>query len=120
MTTTQDTNFGERLGKAVKELREQQGLSQEGLREKANFSSGYISRLESGEYSAPSISHVYYTAKALDMNLRDLLEYADLIPHQSTFESCLRGEGASKDEIEKILSFKNYVLHTEKSSKAEE
>jgi transcriptional regulator with XRE-family HTH domain len=109
-------NFGEQLGEAVKTLRERFNLSQEDLREKAGFSTGYLSRLEAGKYTSPSISHIFQLAQAFGMNLRDFLEYAKLIPAQSTFEACLRGEGHSEDEIKKILEIKNYVLFSNKSS----
>ncbi len=114
MKNYEDSQFGIQLGKAVKSLRENRNLSQEELRELAGLSSGYISRLEAGDYSSPSISHVFKLAGALGMNLRDLLEYANLIPRESTFASCLRGEGASENQITMIQSYKEHVLHSTK------
>jgi transcriptional regulator with XRE-family HTH domain len=116
MKNYQDSQFGLQLGKAVKKLREDKKMSQEELRELANLSSGYVSRLEAGEYSSPSISHVFKLAQALNMTLRDLLEYANLIPMESTFSSCLRGEGASEEQIKQIIKMKDYVLHSTKET----
>lgn len=116
MKNYENTPFGNKLGAAVKKLREARNMSQEELREEAGLSSGYISRLEAGEYSSPSITHTYKLAQALGMNLRDLLEQAHLIPRESTFESCLRGEGASEEQIQQIKQMKNYVLYSNKDT----
>jgi transcriptional regulator with XRE-family HTH domain len=113
---TSSTNIGTKIGITVKRLREEQQLSQEQLREKAGLASGYISRLEAGEYSAPSINHTFSLATALGMTLRDLLEQAGMIKRESTFESCLRGEGGSLGQVKEITNFKNYVLSTTQST----
>jgi len=110
MKDYQNSPFGLQLGQAVKKIREAQNLSQEELRELAGLSSGYISRLETGGYKSPSISHIFKLAQALKMTLRDLLESAHLIPVESTFSGCLRGEGASEKQINDITKYKNYVL----------
>lgn len=106
--------FGKELGKTIKTLRQRHKLSQEQLRERAGFASGYISRLEAGEYSSPSLEHVYKLAKAFDMSLRDLLEFASMIPRESSFEACLRGEGATEEEVKNITKYKEYVLFESK------
>lgn len=110
MKNYESDQFGIQLGKAVKKLREQKNMTQEDLREKAKFGTGYISRLEGGGYSSPSISQIFQIAKALDMNLRDLLEYARLIPEHSSFEACLRGEGYTEEQINEIIKIKDYVF----------
>lgn len=115
MKTYQDSTFGEKLGAAVKRLRDRNNISQEELRERAGLSTGYISRLEAGEYASPSIVQIFQIAKAFEMPLRDLLEYARLIPQQSTFEACLRGEGYSEEQIKEIVRYKNYVLASTKN-----
>lgn len=111
MKVYENTHFGKQLGEAVKQLRERHNLTQEDLREKAELSTGYISRLEAGEYSSPSIAQIFQIAKAFEMDLRDLLEFSELIPKKSTFEGCLRGEGSSEEQIKEIIRYKNYVLH---------
>jgi len=115
MKNYEDSHFGVQLGKAIKRLREQRNLSQEELRESAGLSRGYVSRLEAGKYSSPSISHIFKLALALKMTLRSLLEYSSLIPRESTFSNCLRGEGASDEQIKAITKFKDNVLFTTKS-----
>ncbi len=111
MKSYTDSTFGTKLGEAVRKLRERNKMNQEELREKADLGTGYISRLEAGEYESPSISQIFQIAKAFDMSLRDLLEYARLIPKESTFEACLRGEGHSEGQIKEIIKYKNYILH---------
>jgi transcriptional regulator with XRE-family HTH domain len=106
--------YGEKLGQAIKGLRERKGISQTDLQERAGLSSGYISRLENGEYDAPSIVHILKIANAFDMTLRDFLEFADLMPKTPSLEGCLRGEGANEEQIRDITNYKNYVLYSNK------
>jgi transcriptional regulator with XRE-family HTH domain len=108
--TNQATNFGKKIGETVKILRKMKKLSQEQMRQKADLSSGYLSRLEAGEYDSPSITHIAKMAQALDMSLRDLLEQAKLIPTETTFEGALRGEGANEEQIKQITDYKSYVI----------
>lgn len=110
-----DTQYGEKLGKVIKMLREDKNMTQIELQENAKLSSGYISRLEAGEYTAPSIVHILKIAQAFGMTLRDFLEYAELIPRESTLDSCLRGEGANNEQVEEITNYKNYVLYSNKN-----
>lgn len=107
-------HFGRQLGEAVKRLREQKNMTQEELRESAGFATGYISRLEAGEYASPSISQIFQLAQGLGMTLRDLLEYASLIPETSTFEGCLRGEGLNEEQVKKVTEYKNYIVYSTK------
>jgi len=106
--------FGQQLGAAVKRLREAKRMSQEELRQDAELSTGYISRFEAGEYTSPSIAQIFAIANALGMTLRDLLEYARLIPEESTFEGCLRGEGLDEDQIQKVIDYKQYIVYSTK------
>ncbi len=115
MHTISPTQYGDRIGKTVKMLRERKNLTQTELQDSAKLASGYISRLEAGEFTAPSIVHILKIAQAFDMSLRDFLEYAELIPEKSTFEQCLRGEGASEEQIREITTFKEYVLTSNKN-----
>ena len=117
MEAQDNLTYGQKLGKTVKILRDRKNMSQIELQELASLSSGYISRLESGEYEAPSIVHILKIAQAFDMTLRDFLEYADLMPRQTSLSSCLRGEGASEKQIEEITAYKNYVLRSNKDNK---
>ncbi len=117
MKNYDNTEYGIQLAKIVKMLREQKNMTQIELQDAAGLSSGYISRLEDEQYSSPSIVHVLKIAQAFDMNLRDFLEYAELIPRESTLQSCLRGEGANDEQIKEITRYKEYVLDTNKDPK---
>lgn len=117
MKTYENSLYGDKLGKIVKMLREEKNMTQMELQESAKLSSGYISKLEAGEFTAPSIVHILKIAQAFGMNLRDFLEYAELIPRESTLESCLRGEGANAEQIKEITKFKEYVLFSNKDTK---
>ena len=63
----------ERLAKRIKALREQRGLTQEALAEKAGVSRGYLARLETGRHG-PRVSTVEKLAKALRVKVTDLLK----------------------------------------------
>lgn len=61
------------LGAAVRELREQQEMSQEDLAFAAESHRNYIGRIERGEQS-PSFEHVIRIAAALEVSLQALIE----------------------------------------------
>ncbi len=60
------------LARKVKQLREHQGLTQEGLAQKAGVSLGYIGRLEIGRHD-PKLSTLVKLAKALKVKVTKLL-----------------------------------------------
>jgi len=57
----------------IKQFREQKGLTQERLAEKASLSLGYIARLEIGRHD-PSLSTLVKLAKALKVTVGELVE----------------------------------------------
>jgi transcriptional regulator with XRE-family HTH domain len=63
----------ERLANRIKTLREQRGLSQEALAEKAGISRGYLARLETGRHD-PTVGTVEKLAKALRVKVTELLK----------------------------------------------
>jgi transcriptional regulator with XRE-family HTH domain len=60
------------VGRNVKRIREQKGLTQERLADLSGFSQQYISGLENGRRN-PSVVTVYEIAKALGVSHLDLL-----------------------------------------------
>jgi transcriptional regulator with XRE-family HTH domain len=62
-----------RLVMKIKPLRDQKGLTQERLAEKASLSLGYIARLEIGRHD-PSLSTLVKLATALKMTVGELVE----------------------------------------------
>lgn len=60
------------LGEAIRAARKEAGLSQEGLAEKADLSTVFISRVERGKES-PSVDNLVKVARALGTRLRNLL-----------------------------------------------
>jgi transcriptional regulator with XRE-family HTH domain len=63
----------ERLSMRLKQIREQRGLTQEQLAEKAGVSRAYLARLEIGRHDPP-LSTVEKLAKALKVKLGKLLD----------------------------------------------
>jgi len=63
------------IGQLIRELRTRQGLSQEGLAQKARLSRIYIAKLEAGERASPSIPALQRIAGALGAKLKiDLVQ----------------------------------------------
>ena len=62
-----------RVGMRLKELREEEGLTQEALAKRIPMSRAYLSRLEMGLHD-PSLSKLQAIAKALGVKVGRLLE----------------------------------------------
>ncbi len=63
-----------RIGKMLKALREQKGLTQIELARKAKIDQSYLARLESGDRSNPSLEKIQMLAKALKVKVAELVE----------------------------------------------
>ena len=63
-----------KLGKKIRKLREEIGLSQARLSANAKVSQGYLSQLESGEVENPSIKALLRLAFALSANPDEISE----------------------------------------------
>jgi transcriptional regulator with XRE-family HTH domain len=63
------------FGMRIKELRKNEGLSQEELAERVNISSKYLSRIEMGQHF-PSIDTLVRLADVLNVELKDFFEFA--------------------------------------------
>jgi transcriptional regulator with XRE-family HTH domain len=68
------TSATQKLGKRVKQIRLEHGLTQERLAIAAGLSQTYLSGVESGSRN-PSIKTLSKIAKALKVELRDLTDY---------------------------------------------
>ena len=62
------------LGRVLRTLREEKGLTQVDLAEKVKVGQSYIAMLESGDKVNPSLDVLQRLAKALKVNVRELLE----------------------------------------------
>lgn len=60
------------LGKSIKEVRNQQNLTQSEVAEKADTSANYFAQIERGEVN-PTYTMLRSIAKALKVKLRDLI-----------------------------------------------
>lgn len=60
------------VGRNVKKIREDKGLTQEKFAERSGFSQQYLSSLENGKRN-PTVVTIYELAKALGVNHLDLL-----------------------------------------------
>ena len=62
------------IGKNIKKLRKQKGLSQDRLSKLADISYNTVIKLESGGITNPSIDTLQKIAKALNVSVDDLLK----------------------------------------------
>jgi transcriptional regulator with XRE-family HTH domain len=65
----------ELLGARIKELRKARGLSQEQLAEQIDVDPKFISRIEVGK-NAPSLETMENISRVLNMEIKDLFEFA--------------------------------------------
>lgn len=66
--------FRKQLGKRIKQIRESKNLSREDVAFMCNFSGSYMGMIERAEYDF-KISKLYNIAKALDVNICELLDF---------------------------------------------
>jgi len=64
---------GAKIGTRIRSHRADRGLSLNALSDKANVSKGYLSQLENGGASNPSIDTLGRIAEALDLSLEELV-----------------------------------------------
>lgn len=64
----------QRIGRMLKRLREERGLSQLALAKKARVAQAYISEMEAGEKKNPGIETLKKLARALGVPVTELLE----------------------------------------------
>jgi transcriptional regulator with XRE-family HTH domain len=62
------------IGKNIRKLRKQKGLSQDRLSKLANISYNTVIKLESGNITNPSIDTLQKLARALNVGVDDLLK----------------------------------------------
>jgi transcriptional regulator with XRE-family HTH domain len=66
-------DFSIKLGKAIRQVREQKQLSQEQLADKAGYYRTYIGHIETATYS-PSTYTLWRIAQALDVDVAEILK----------------------------------------------
>jgi transcriptional regulator with XRE-family HTH domain len=65
--------FAKALGRRIREIRLAKGLTQEELAHKAGYYRTYVGHIETAKYS-PSVHTAWRLAKAMDMDLGELLK----------------------------------------------
>jgi len=105
----------------LKSLRIKAGLQQNELAERAKVSPAFISKLESGEYTTLSVETCHQLAKGLGMTFRDFLEEVGFLENspnpnaEMALANALRKRSFTPDQIQKVVSFANFVAQDTKS-----
>ena len=80
------TDLAVRIGRRVKQLREERGLTQEAAAWSAELSKGYLSRVESGHH-LPSLDALARLAAAFGLTLPDLVNLQPELPRLALLEA---------------------------------
>lgn len=92
------------LGARIKELRKGRGITQDQLAERVGLATRYISMIEVGR-SSPSLETVENIARALDVQMKVLFDFAHLDPEATSSEG-LDKQLADVDESNRRLLFR--------------
>lgn len=104
------TSIATRLGKRIRELRKQQGMTQDQLAELAGMSNKHVGEIERGEVNATLVSLERVSA-ALDLPLHDLI-FGDIHLSVDEKRAYLIGalKDASDDQLEALYRYVRFVL----------
>lgn len=102
-----------KLHQIIKDLRDEQGLTQEVLASRASLTRGYISRLESGDYTdgSPTIKTLQSIAQGLGVPLELILNRAgitkeDYINSNQTVGLVLRAKhNLNTEQVKKVEEY---------------
>lgn len=103
-------NTKQLLGARIKELRRKRGISQEQLADLVDVDPKFISFIECGR-SAPSLETIENTARALNIEIKELFEFAHLqIGAVDVEELQLLIHEADKETRKLLLKFMRAVV----------
>lgn len=91
----------ELLGMRIREVRKLRGLSQERLAEKVGVDPKQISRIEGGK-SAPSLDTLEAIAKHLQVEMKDVFDFQNLVPEESMEDQVLRFFGLMDERTKRM------------------
>jgi transcriptional regulator with XRE-family HTH domain len=111
----------ENFGSMLRYLREKQGYSLKDLENITGISPSYINRLERGARACPSYPIIEKLAKALNADIAELLEIAEISMNNSDVKflgeiilSCdcrLTDEIATKEQKEKLVAIIDEIIY---------
>jgi Predicted transcriptional regulators len=109
----------EEIGKRIQQLRSDKGLSISELAERADVAKSYISNVERGLQSNPSIQFLEKVATALDVSIHSILngdptETDQLLDHdwQLLLKEAM-ASGISKSQFKEFLEFQKWKKNNE-------
>ena len=99
------------FGLRMKELRVNSGLNQDQLSERADITSKYLSRIEMGQ-QFPSIDTLVNLANALNVELKDLFEFAHLTGGEKDLKNTLDelAEEASEEKLRMMVKVSRAIV----------
>ncbi|WP_313232122.1 helix-turn-helix domain-containing protein [Tissierella praeacuta] len=113
----------ENFGSMLRYLREKQGYSLKDLEDITGISPSYINRLERGKRACPSYPVIEKLAKALNADVTELLEIAELSMTNEdikflgeillSMDFRLTGEIATKEQKEKLVVILDEIIYCE-------
>lgn len=107
------SDISKQLGQRIRLLRENLGISQEKLAEKANLNTSFVGQIERGG-KKPTLETLEKIVNALDISFEELFAFErDLIKHKDTLianKIAFELHGRSQDEQEAVLSLVKQIL----------
>ena len=94
------------IGERIRELREQNGLSQGDIERTSGLLRAYISRVEHG-HAVPSLETLEKFAAALDVPLYKLFYTGEDPPRDLALETQLKGEAHFFENVQRLLKKKS-------------
>lgn len=96
-------NIEEQIGAKIRNLRNQNGLTQEELADRTELTKGFISQLERG-LTAPSVSTLMDIVECLGTNLSDFFHEDDDLQIVYRKEECFEKEDENQNKITWLIS----------------
>lgn len=112
---------GEKLGKVLRDARSVVGLTLRQVEEAVGVSNAYLSQLETGKITKPSVNVLYKLSTLYDVDLDIFLEAVGIIrgaqPSSRILKKGLPGYDLTKDEQTMLLEYLRFLRRGEKKNK---
>ncbi len=97
--------LSKKVGRRIKEMREQRGIKQYLLAEKLNMEPSNLTRIEGG-YQLPKEENLVKIADCLDVKVKDLFDFPDELPKKDMLEEiCVMLKNMPADKINFVYNF---------------
>lgn len=104
------TDINKKLGARIKYLRQQKGLSQEGLAEKIDIATTSLSYIETGR-GFMTLQTLEKLSKVLDVEMFEIFQFYTLTDTKEMYDFILKKINYFKNDDEKIKVIYNFFIN---------